>query len=168
MLHGPRQTWEFLSSAASKINLFLISASLTGSYASEPQAYGVQNSDKTDNVNRLTRPLAFSVMRNFPLSSVKVIMIIYYITLHRNEKSGKTKNPSAVIPAKAGIQNFNASRIYRGWPGFKGLGSRLRGNDGLEITRNEKKNRNRTSRIPARAGMTISVISIRHIVFSLA
>lgn len=58
MLHGPRQTWEFLSSAASKINLFLISASLTGSYASEPQTYGVQNSDKTDNVNRLTRPLA--------------------------------------------------------------------------------------------------------------
>ncbi|ENS9997673.1 hypothetical protein FBT14_04875 [Neisseria gonorrhoeae] len=38
--------------------MFLISASLTGSYASEPQAYGVQNSDKTDNVNRLTRPLA--------------------------------------------------------------------------------------------------------------
>ncbi|HGM1714693.1 TPA: hypothetical protein ACKJ5W_002007, partial [Neisseria gonorrhoeae] len=81
---------------------------------------------------------------------------------------GKTKNPSAVIPAKAGIQNFNASRIYRGWPGLKGLGFRLRRNDGLEITRNEKKNRNRTSRIPARAGMTISVISIRHIVFSLA
>ncbi|MBW7994663.1 hypothetical protein EZZ76_10180 [Neisseria meningitidis] len=108
MLHGPRQTWEFLSSAASKINLFLISASLTGSYASEPQTYGVQNSDKTDNVNRLTRPLAcllacllaFSVMRNFPLSSVKIIMIIYYIILHRNEKSGKTKNPLASFPRK--------------------------------------------------------------------
>ncbi|EFH22928.1 hypothetical protein NEIPOLOT_01290 [Neisseria polysaccharea ATCC 43768] len=42
-------------------------------------------------------------MRNFPLSSVKIIMIIYYITLHRNEKSGKTKNLSAVFPAKAGI-----------------------------------------------------------------
>ncbi|MBG8581020.1 hypothetical protein ELQ24_07345 [Neisseria meningitidis] len=66
MLHGPRQTWEFLSSAASKINLFLISASLTGSYASEPQTYGVQNSDKTDNVNRLTRPVGrcgFQVLR---------------------------------------------------------------------------------------------------------
>ncbi|WP_221927629.1 hypothetical protein, partial [Neisseria meningitidis] len=31
-----------------------------------------------------------------------------------------------------------------------------------------KNNRNQTSRIPARAGMTISVISICHIVFSLA
>ncbi|HGP4545831.1 TPA: hypothetical protein ACLM9F_001875, partial [Neisseria meningitidis] len=72
------------------------------------------------------------------------------------------------IPAKVGIPNFNAARIYRRWTGFKGLDSRLRGNDGLEITRNEKKNRNRTSWIPARAGMTISIISICHIVFSLA
>ncbi|HGG9265594.1 TPA: hypothetical protein ACJJ4F_001641, partial [Neisseria meningitidis] len=48
----------------------------------------------------------------------------------------------------------NAARIYQGWSGFKGLDSRLRGNDGLEITRNKKKNRNRTSRIPACAGMT--------------
>ncbi|HGK6244997.1 TPA: hypothetical protein ACJ3HZ_002103, partial [Neisseria meningitidis] len=47
-----------------------------------------------------------------------------------------------------------AARIYRGCPGFKGLDSRLHGNDGLEITRNKKKNRNRTSRIPACAGMT--------------
>ncbi|EEZ74395.1 hypothetical protein NEILACOT_05594 [Neisseria lactamica ATCC 23970] len=37
---------------------------------------------------------------------------------------------------------------------FKDLDSRLRGNDGLEITRNEKKNRNRTSRIPACTGRT--------------
>ncbi|RQK80025.1 hypothetical protein COH54_08750 [Neisseria meningitidis] len=38
-----------------------------------------------------------------------------------------------------------------------GLDSRLRGNDGLEVARNlkkKKKNRNRTSRIPACAGMT--------------
>ncbi|RJR89690.1 hypothetical protein COH81_12445 [Neisseria meningitidis] len=35
-----------------------------------------------------------------------------------------------------------------------GLDSRLRGNDGLEVARNLKKNRNRTSRIPACAGMT--------------
>ncbi|MBJ7828500.1 hypothetical protein COI25_08385 [Neisseria meningitidis] len=34
------------------------------------------------------------------------------------------------------------------------LDSRLRGNDGLEVARNLKKNRNRTSRIPACAGMT--------------
>ncbi|CKK33357.1 pilS cassette [Neisseria meningitidis] len=120
MLHGPRQTWEFLSSAASKINLFLISASLTGSYASEPQTYGVQNSDKTDNVNRLTRPLAcllacllaFSVMRNFPLSSVKIIMIIYYIILHRNEKSGKAKNPPPSFPRKRESRPFGAE-TYR-------------------------------------------------------
>ncbi|HGF8859620.1 TPA: hypothetical protein ACJCRF_001998, partial [Neisseria meningitidis] len=44
--------------------------------------------------------------------------------------------------------------IYRKKPKFKDLDSRLRGNDGLEITRNKKKNRNRTSRIPACAGMT--------------
>ncbi|MBJ7828615.1 hypothetical protein E0W48_07845 [Neisseria meningitidis] len=34
-------------------------------------------------------------------------------------------------------------------PSPKGLDSRLRGNDGLEVARNLKKNRNRTSRIPA-------------------
>ncbi|PKT94194.1 hypothetical protein, partial [Neisseria meningitidis] len=44
--------------------------------------------------------LAFSVMRNFPLSSVKIIMIIYYIILHRNEKSGKAKNPPPSFPRK--------------------------------------------------------------------
>ncbi|MBG8811950.1 hypothetical protein FKR46_10240 [Neisseria meningitidis] len=54
MLHGPRQTWESLFSAASKMNR----GRTSGSYSSAPQAYGVQNSDKTDNVNRLTRPLA--------------------------------------------------------------------------------------------------------------
>lgn len=39
-------------------------------------------------------------------------MIIYYITLHRNEKSGKTKNPSAVIPAKAGTQSLDLKIIF--------------------------------------------------------
>ncbi|HGH6894125.1 TPA: hypothetical protein ACJMCP_001748 [Neisseria meningitidis] len=38
-------------------------------------------------------------------------MIICYITLHRNEKLGKTKNPSAVIPAKAGIQTFRGGNL---------------------------------------------------------
>ncbi|HHK5590397.1 TPA: hypothetical protein ACQUIH_002081, partial [Neisseria lactamica] len=42
----------------------------------------------------------FSIMRNFPLSSVEIIMIIYYITLHRNEKSEKTKTPSPSFPRK--------------------------------------------------------------------
>ncbi|EEZ74394.1 hypothetical protein NEILACOT_05593 [Neisseria lactamica ATCC 23970] len=40
-------------------------------------------------------------MRNFPLSSVEIIMIIYYITLHRNEN--RENKTSAVIPAKMGI-----------------------------------------------------------------
>ncbi|HGO8236753.1 TPA: hypothetical protein ACLAO4_002260, partial [Neisseria meningitidis] len=45
------------------------------------------------------------------MSSVEIIMIICYITLHRNEKLGKTKNPSAVIPAKAGIQTFRGGNL---------------------------------------------------------
>ncbi|WP_308034490.1 hypothetical protein [Neisseria lactamica] len=38
-------------------------------------------------------------------------------------------NPTAVIPAKAGIQKRNATGIYRKNPNPNGLDSRLRGND---------------------------------------
>ncbi|RQK14262.1 hypothetical protein COH80_04910 [Neisseria meningitidis] len=44
--------------------------------------------------------------------------------------------------------------LQHGFFRFYVLDSRLRGNDGLEVARNLKKNRNRTSRIPACAGMT--------------
>ncbi|HGM0376704.1 TPA: hypothetical protein ACKMJT_002218, partial [Neisseria gonorrhoeae] len=46
----------------------------------------------------------------------------------------KNRNPPAVIPAKAGIWNFNAARIYRKKPKFKDLDSRLRGNDSVSIS----------------------------------
>ncbi|HFC8550448.1 TPA: hypothetical protein ACFRHD_000351 [Neisseria lactamica] len=39
------------------------------------------------------------------------------------------QTPTAVIPAKAGIQQHNATGIYRKNPNPNGLDSRLRGND---------------------------------------
>ncbi|HFC6357123.1 TPA: hypothetical protein ACFNMG_001828, partial [Neisseria lactamica] len=44
---------------------------------------------------------------------------------------GKTHTPSTVIPANAGIQQHNATGIYRKNPNLNGLDSRLRGNDGI-------------------------------------
>ena len=55
--------------------------------------------------------------------------------------SGKLK-PLCRHSRESGNLEFQCCKNLSGMPGFKGLGSRLRGNDGLEITRNEKKNRN--------------------------
>ncbi len=62
----------------------------------------------------------------------------------------KTETPATVIPAKAGIQQHNATGIYRKNPNPNGLDSRLRGNDEILSWGNlsETPQPQKTGRIP--------------------
>ncbi|MFG6479522.1 hypothetical protein ACEY2D_011565, partial [Neisseria gonorrhoeae] len=53
----------------------------------------------------------------------------------------------AVIPTKVGTHDAGPKNPF--YPVSSRTDPRLGGNDGLEVARNSKKNRNRTRRIPA-------------------